>query len=155
MIINLLISSSVPILNKIEKGVFTTTLLGSLCLISQIHNMSTMSHTYENIIIVWLGNSFYWIATKYFQLKNNPNGDTESNLSCVDKLFRKSVQMISKNEKFINDCTVQIANMLNLCNLNFIDINFLIIFKLNLNSIFLSEWSKQYEKRFFNNQFFD
>lgn len=124
LIIDILLSCSVPILNKIEKGVFTSTLFGSLCLISQIDNISTLSDTYDNKIIVWLGNSFYWVATKYFELRSNPSLQNDANLSSVDKLFKKSVEIICKSEKFINDCIVQIANMLNLCNFFFLNFKF-------------------------------
>lgn len=115
LIINVLLSSSVPILNKIEKGVYTTTLFGSLCLISQINNMQSLSQIYDSMVVIWLGKSFYWIATEYFELRSKSNDISECHLACADKLFKKAVEIISKSEKIINDCTVQIANMLNLC----------------------------------------
>ncbi|CAF0981217.1 unnamed protein product [Brachionus calyciflorus] len=116
-ILNLLLASSVPQLNKIEKGVYTSTLYGSLCLISQIDDMNSIGANYENIVLVWLGNSFYWIASKFFEYKTeNLNVDNEEMVQCVEILFRKFLQILNKSERVLNDCTSAIVNMLNLSN---------------------------------------
>lgn len=113
-LIDLLLSSSLPILNKIEKGIYTTTLYGSLSLISQIESLDKLGASYENIVIVWLGNSFYWIASRYFELKGEAYDQTNENFACVEKLLRKFTQILT-SDRILNDCVAQIANMLNLC----------------------------------------
>lgn len=122
LIIDLMLSSSIPILSQLEKGVYASTLYGSLCLISQIKDISSLGSTYENVVLVWLGNSFYWIMNKSFELKSSAQNETSldsaSDYECIQILSHKFLNILNNNTELLNDCTCQIATMLKLCNLN-------------------------------------
>lgn len=108
-----------------EHGVYTSTLYGTLSLVSQIKDLNYLNSTYNDVILVWICNSLYWVLNKSFELKingqitlNADNIDNLTELECVNRILNKFNEIFSKNSRILNDSISQLAKMVQLCKLN-------------------------------------
>ena len=95
---------------------YFSTLYGTLCLVSQIEDLNTLSDNYGHVL-EWLSQSLYWLINKSYSIQANSNlmNSTESgassDLECINIVLNKIFKLFFKNTKILIDTIPYVATL--------------------------------------------